>query len=199
MNSFIYTRRQQGFSFIEVLMAVFVMSVGLLGVGALQVTSKRSNLEAVQRATAVELANDIVERIRANGSELASYTNGGVGFTLTGSTLTATTCTTSCSPEQLALYDLYEFERALAGSAEKSGTSNVGGLAAPTACLSGPNGTSGLYTIAIAWRGMTKLSNPTRHACGASSGRYDAVNDGVTETDVYRRLFVLQTYISRPI
>lgn len=198
-NADAFPRTLRGFSFVEVLVAVFVMSVGLLGVGALQVTSKRSNLEAVQRATAVALASDIIERMRANAQELAAYSNGGTGFTLTGSTMSQILCSTNCTPEQLAAYDLHEFERALGGAAEKSGSANVGGLVTPTACVTGPNGISGVYTIAIAWRGTTKLSNPTLHSCGATSGRYDAVSGGVTEADVYRRLFVMQTYVSRPI
>ena len=100
---------------------------------------------------------------------------------------------------QIAQLDLFEWEQAVAGATEQSGGSNRGGLAQPTACITGPNGTSGLYTVAIAWRGLTKLSNPTAHACGQGSGRYDHVEGGTTETDVYRRLLVVNTYIAQPI
>ena len=48
--------RQRGFTLIEVMIAVFVLSIGLLGVAALQLTAKKSSHQAWQRAQAVLLA-----------------------------------------------------------------------------------------------------------------------------------------------
>ena len=45
--------RQRGFTLIEVMIAVFVLSIGLLGVAALQLTAKKSSHQAWQRAQAV--------------------------------------------------------------------------------------------------------------------------------------------------
>jgi hypothetical protein len=42
---------------------------------------------------------------------------------------------------------------------------------------------------------MTKLSNPATDACGSGSGKYDTV--GATEVDVYRRVLLMQVYISQ--
>jgi type IV pilus assembly protein PilV len=50
----------------EVLVAVFVLSVGLLGVAGLQLTSLRSNHAAAMRSQATFLAYDIIDRMRAN-------------------------------------------------------------------------------------------------------------------------------------
>ncbi len=58
---------------------MFVLSIGILGVAGLQVTAKRSNFEATQRATAAALAQDIVERMRSNSEQLGTYTDAGVG------------------------------------------------------------------------------------------------------------------------
>ena len=188
---------RRGMSLIEVLIAVFVLSIGLLGVTALQLTSKRASQEALQRTTATMLAQDIVERMRANPAQLSTYTNAGATRTLTGSTMSSVDCSSDCTAGQLAQYDLYEWENAIAGVTAQSGGSNVGGLVSPTACVTGPAGGSGVYEIAVAWRGLTRLSNPTIDACGAGSGLYDS-NDG-TEADVYRRVLLIETFIAEPI
>jgi type IV pilus assembly protein PilV len=181
----------------EVLVSVFVLSIGVLGVGGLQVTAKRSNFEATQRATAAALAQDIIERMRSNPDELGVYTDAGVGREIDGTTMTAVDCSADCAPTTLAQYDLYELEQAAIGVAEQASGNNVGGLTLPTACISGPDGGAGVYSVAIAWRGMTKLSDPTSDACGSGTGKYDAV--GGAEADVYRRVLVMQVFISEPI
>ena len=178
----------------EVLVSMFVLSVGVLGVAGLQVTAKRSNFEATQRATASALAQDIVERMRSNSEQLSTYTNAGAGRTIVGTTMPLVDCTTDCVPAALAQYDLYELEQAANGVAEQSGGTNVGGLTLPTTCISGPDGGPGIYTVAIAWRGMTKLSNPATDPCGSGTGKYDTL--GGTETDVYRRILVMPVFIS---
>ena len=68
---------------------------------------------------------------------------------------------------------------------------------APCLSIDGPDGGPGVYTVAIAWRGMTKLSDPGSDACGSGSGKYDAL--GGAELDVYRRVLVMQVYITEPI
>jgi type IV pilus assembly protein PilV len=57
-----------GFSLLEVMIAAVVLSFGLLGLVALQTTSKFSGYEARQRTIASWLATDIVERARINRS-----------------------------------------------------------------------------------------------------------------------------------
>lgn len=57
---------QGGFSLLEVLVAVLVLSVGLLGIAGLHVFGLRSNLEAQFRTQATFLAQEMADRIRAN-------------------------------------------------------------------------------------------------------------------------------------
>jgi type IV pilus assembly protein PilV len=60
-------RRQiLGFTLLEVLVAVVVMSIGLLGLAGLQAVGLRQNHSANLRSQASVLANDIVDRMRAN-------------------------------------------------------------------------------------------------------------------------------------
>jgi type IV pilus assembly protein PilV len=58
--------RSRGFTMIEVLVALVVLSIGLLGVAALQLTSLRSNHSSAMRSQATFLAYDIIDRMRAN-------------------------------------------------------------------------------------------------------------------------------------
>jgi type IV pilus assembly protein PilV len=55
-----------GFSFVEVLVAVLVASVGVLGVAALQMVSMQNNRAALERVEALHLAQDMIDRVRAN-------------------------------------------------------------------------------------------------------------------------------------
>lgn len=190
-------RRQRGASLVEVLVAVSVLAVGLLGTTTLQLTSKRANLEARERVTATAIAQELAERMRLNAGQLAAYTNMGVGRTLNGSTLAAVDCSSGCTKTQMAASDLYQLEQSLAGVNERNAGADVGGLSSPLACISGPDGTSGEYSVAIAWRSRTKLSDPGLHTCGQGSGLYDTA--GGAETDVYRRVLLLRTYIAIPI
>ena len=188
------TRRIAGASMVEILIAVFVLSVGMLGAGGLQLVSSRSNHEALQRGLATALLQDMVERMRANPSALDTYTASGVGRSLDGDDMPLQACSTDCTAAQLAAYDLYEWEQALAGVTETRSGNNVGGLVSPIACITGPAGGGGIYTVSIAWRGLTSLSNPVANTCGEGSGVYDSV-DGA-EADVHRRLITLTTFIA---
>ena len=66
-------RRSRGFSLVEALVALLVLSIGLLGIAGLQLTAMRNNQAAYLRSQAVALADDILERIRANRGALAAY------------------------------------------------------------------------------------------------------------------------------
>lgn len=57
---------QAGVSLLEVLIAVLVLSVGLLGIAGLQTANLRNTQSAHQRTVAVLLAASMAERIRAN-------------------------------------------------------------------------------------------------------------------------------------
>ena len=59
-------QHQRGFTLIEVLIALLVLSIGLLGLAALQTNGLRSNQMASMRTTATQLAYDISDRMRAN-------------------------------------------------------------------------------------------------------------------------------------
>jgi type IV pilus assembly protein PilV len=63
---------QGGFTLIEVLVSVFVLAIGLLGVAALQNTSLRNNHSAYLRSQATLLGYDAIDRMRANQPDATS-------------------------------------------------------------------------------------------------------------------------------
>ena len=186
--------KSKGFTMVEVMVSVVIFSIGLIGVARLQVVAKQSNHDAVQRVTATGIAKDVLARMRSNHGELAMYVSGGTttigGGTINSEPVPGCGVGTACTTTQLASHDLWEVEQAIDGVTEQDGGANTGGLVSPTLCITGPStGNSGVYTIAIAWRGKVALTNSTRTTCGNTSGLYGTDN-------VYRRILVLETFIT---
>ena len=203
---------QQGVGLIDVMVAIFILSIGLLAISALQLISKQSNYEAIQRTSAAMLANDIIERMRMNSRYVGAGTTtpslgyyigaGTIGTVLTHDQVVnksagkpTNSCVdnaTDCTEQDIANWDLYEWRLMLAGGAETAkddDTNNLGGLFEPTACISqqsGDPGGSGDYRITIAWRGQAELTNKSTSQCGDSV--YGATNE-------FRRILEMNAYL----
>ena len=104
-----------GFTLLEVLIAIVVLSFGLLGIAGLQVVALKNNQSASMRSVAVALSTDIVERMKANVQGmvngdydkplLSSYGDPGVR------------CTAArCEPPDLAAYDRWQWQQAVAAA-----------------------------------------------------------------------------------
>lgn len=66
-------KRQSGFSLVEVLIALVIMSVGMLGIAGLYVQSMQAGRTSMFRHHAVTLAGDVADRIRANPTAAIAY------------------------------------------------------------------------------------------------------------------------------
>lgn len=99
--------RHRGFSLIEVLVALLVLSIGLLGLAALQTVSLQYNTGSYYRTQAAFLAYDIIDRMRVNSVAVANSDGNGYDQP-TSSAVTATVnCdTAACSSADLATYDV---------------------------------------------------------------------------------------------
>jgi type IV pilus assembly protein PilV len=104
--------KQQGFTLLEVLIALLVLSIGLLGLAALQTTGLRSNEMASMRTTSTMLTYDISDRMRANpqGTVDSDYVIDSGPVTGTVPDCTSTDCTTA----QMATFDLSQWKTAVA-------------------------------------------------------------------------------------
>jgi type IV pilus assembly protein PilV len=63
----------RGFTLIEVLVALVVLAVGMLGLAVLLVEGLQGSRSAIEHTQAVNLAADIAERMRSNRAAAASY------------------------------------------------------------------------------------------------------------------------------
>jgi len=184
--------QQRGFSLLELLVSLVVFSIGLLGIAGLQMLSKQSAYEGLQRTIASQVAYGLLEDMRTNGPGISIYVaaNDLGGGSLNG--LPVSSCrdpNTPCSPAQKAVHDLRFWERVVDGAQEVGLEGQSGGVLFPTVCIDGPGGgVAGVYTVSVAWRGGVELINPETSQCGAGSGNY---GDG----DRYRRVIAVATFI----
>jgi type IV pilus assembly protein PilV len=72
-HKFIAPYRQRGVTLVESMIALLVISIGLLGIAALQVTSMKQNNSALHHSQAVWIGYNIAERIRANFGQFDNY------------------------------------------------------------------------------------------------------------------------------
>lgn len=94
--------RQRGFSLIEVLVAVLIFSIGLLGLASLMIMSTRSDQAAYMRTQVAFLAQSMADRMSANP---VGVWNGNYNTTYPNTTTQTCDATTGCSPANLANYD----------------------------------------------------------------------------------------------
>jgi type IV pilus assembly protein PilV len=103
--------RQRGVSLIEVLIAVLIFSLGLVGMAGLLLASTRSNQAAYLRTQVAFLASNMANRMRANPTGVWHGT-----YNVTFPNTTTATCndTTGCTPDQLAQHDIQVWNSQLA-------------------------------------------------------------------------------------
>ncbi|WP_320150427.1 type IV pilus modification protein PilV [uncultured Tolumonas sp.] len=79
-----------GFSLIEVLISMVIISIGLLGAMALQATSLKEGQVSNYRDNATLIAQSVLDAIRANRTNAANYTITLAASAPTGTSITAT-------------------------------------------------------------------------------------------------------------
>lgn len=128
---------------IEVLITILIMSVGLLGLAAMQAEALKGGNDSILRSKAVVSVADISDRIRANIDGLASYTRA-----LSGSPVAnPPDCVANqCTALQMATYDMSQWLLALQNPA--SGL--PGAQAAIVQPVAGVD-PAGLLTVTVRW------------------------------------------------
>ncbi|MGH8548519.1 MAG: type IV pilus modification protein PilV [Methylococcales bacterium] len=116
----------QGFTLVEVLIAVVILSIGMLGLMGLQTVALRQNNSSQTRTYAVEFINELADRMRANraGVDADRYADPSPAPLATAPALPADPgfdCMKSypgggtlCNPQEIALADLFAWKRSAA-------------------------------------------------------------------------------------
>lgn len=104
-------RGQRGFTMVEVLVALVVLAIGLLGIAALYLNSLQSGRTAIYRTQAINLAADLADRIRANRTAQAAYAT---LFADASAEVAGCFTTAGCADTDLAASDLSRWKAELA-------------------------------------------------------------------------------------
>ena len=140
-------QRAHGFSMLEVLVALLVLSVGLLGLAALQTMGLKFNTQSYQRTQAVLNAYDIIDRVRANPSGILTGSYDNIGKDDTPPSLP--TC--PCSPAQMANFDIAQWKASLSSLlTDGKGALCRGTLDTALACT--PVVSSNNFQVGIEWK-----------------------------------------------
>tara|TARA_R110000787_G_scaffold213075_2_gene322653 strand:+ start:658 stop:1167 length:510 start_codon:yes stop_codon:yes gene_type:complete len=157
-------------TFIEVLIAVFILVTGILGAVAMQATAKKGSFDAMQRSVASALAQDIIERMRSNNANaLAGYAGTDYGATL--NVLPAKRCNTLaglCTPVEMVTNDQYEWEMSLMGADVVNGSNNVAGLTGVRGCVSHA---LNAVVVVVSWEGRTEIGDAAKNSCGTAGSK----------------------------
>lgn len=142
------TQRNNGFTLVEVLVTLLVLSIGLLGIDNLLLVSSRANDSAYLRSQATALAYSIIDSMRANRQ---TAVNGGYvanSATIANPGVTCSAASPCSDPTVAAQYDLWQWKNALTTELGPSGSGTIA-----TANVTDPvtGATDVTATITVTW------------------------------------------------
>lgn len=142
--------RQDGFNLIEVLVALVVLALGLLGMAALQNFSLANTHQSLQRTQATIIIQDIIDKMRANPAAakdglyvISSYSN-------IPPTLIADCAITACTPSAMAIYDMNLWMTYLTG-VQALGPSAMAQIINQDAIMLGVSRVGTRYQVGVRW------------------------------------------------
>lgn len=163
----------RGFSLLEVLITILVISFGLLALATLQTKLQTTQMEAYQRAQALVIMQTMIDKINVNYVSAADYVTG-----LESPLGTGDDQPSSCADLSVGVNrDKCEWSLLLKGAAEKISDANVGAMIGARGCIDRVqqlNTASGvcvpaIYRVSVTWQGMNKTTAPS---IGCGSGAF---------------------------
>ena len=159
-------KKLRGVGMVEVLITIVIMTIGLLGMAALQITAVRGNQDGVQRSHATWLVQDLAERIRGNITAYQDDMAGNARYVTAGNApdcnnRPATVCSdyfsplpapgvkinaVACTPTQMAAWDLWETSCPRPFNGFSSGSPDYLNSGQVTSALA-----NGSYTLTVDW------------------------------------------------
>jgi type IV pilus assembly protein PilV len=154
--------RVGGFTLVEVLVSLVILSMGLLGIAKLVMVTAHSNDSAYLRSQATQLAYAILDNMRANRQIAVA---GGYDTALGTMPADPGTCAgVVCTPVNLALYDIYRWKQRL-GVAVQYGALPSGDGSVVTKTAAGQT----TATITVQWDDAVAQSNFKASAEGVAA------------------------------
>ena len=132
-----FNKRAKGSTLIEVLVTIFIMAVGLLGLASMQVISIKNVNNSQFRSLATDYAYDMAERMRAN----ISGVDDGYYDAIDTASASDPNCTT-CDTSKMADFDAYEWASLISQDVISGGLPSGSGTVTEN---------SGVYDINISW------------------------------------------------
>ncbi len=178
MKMSIHNPRQRGTTLLEVLIAILVLAIGLLGTAAMQTRAQQAELDAYQRSQALVLAQDMVSRISTNRRAARCYVttetdpdNPDPQPNYVGTGVDPDDCTGwgTIATRARADEDLQEWADLLRGASETLDGAEVGSMAGARGCVHFDD-VDEIYTVTVAWQGENLTQAPVGNNCAA--GQY---------------------------
>ena len=141
-----------GLTLIEVMVALVILSVGLLGLAGLQITGLQGVAGSNSRVQATFIANDMAERLHSNVDETHndSYPSD-PGITINSAACGAvpnpdcSLAASECTTQEMETYDNYDVCQTMANYLPANSTMTIS--CADTPCIAGS-----MLTVAVAWQ-----------------------------------------------
>ncbi|VAW56093.1 hypothetical protein MNBD_GAMMA07-1707 [hydrothermal vent metagenome] len=151
--------QQQGFTLMEVMIAAFVLAVGMLGSTAMMLRGSELTREIKFESIAAQVAMNMAERMRSNIQEVVngSYDN------LVADSANAVDCSVLCTPQNVALYHAYIWGQEIEDLfPSRNATATVAAI--------NPGVRDSVYTITVNWDSLVRVINKTEESSiGATS------------------------------
>lgn len=153
-NNYFRTKPESGFTMIETLVSLVIISIGILGFALLQVESLKAAKTATERSKAINFAGDMLDRIRTNQTQIGNYHVPTVAGPGTAPIICADTATTStavsplpeCTAAQMAAYEIWQWRTQL----EDPKTGFGDGIGEGGISIAGTNPST--VTITVQWK-----------------------------------------------
>lgn len=105
---------QHGFTLVEVMVAMVIFSVGLLGLAGLQSLGMTNNQTAYNRTVAMQMAYNMSDRMRTNITQVDAGAYNAVPALAVPAPLGTNCIAAPCTALQLAAFDIFEWHTTIA-------------------------------------------------------------------------------------
>ena len=161
--------RERGVMLLEVMIAIVILAVGLLGLAKLQASTRQLEMESYQRAQAAILLQDMVNRFSANKNAAACYAitdpASGTPYFGYGASAPANCSIGTIVQQTTALNDLTQWQALLNGASETTADGvQAGAMVGARGCIA-YDAAADVYVLSVVWQGLLESSAPPGLNC----------------------------------